>query len=118
MAVAGEAAHALTNPPDDQPVAIVFDFVHPVRTRRRPIRFRRLAGFDEAGGAWQQHGRRIGHFSTIATLNLKLSKHCESLYRGGRSPHWVKVKKRQHPAFGRVTQQFSRGARIIFARAR
>jgi hypothetical protein len=29
-------------------------------------------------------------------------KHRESVYRAGRSPHWIKVKNRQHPAFSRV----------------
>jgi len=27
-------------------------------------------------------------------------------YRPGRSPHWVKVKNRQHPAFSRVMDKF------------
>ena len=29
-----------------------------------------------------------------------------SSYRAGRSPHWVKVKNRQHPAFSRVLNYF------------
>jgi bifunctional non-homologous end joining protein LigD len=28
-----------------------------------------------------------------------VSKHRESTYRGGRSPRWIKVKSRAHPAF-------------------
>jgi ATP-dependent DNA ligase len=36
-----------------------------------------------------------------------VSKHRERPYRAGRSPHWVKVKNRTHPAFGRVMDQFS-----------
>jgi hypothetical protein len=28
-------------------------------------------------------------------------------YRGGRSPHWVKVKNRTHPAMNRVRDAFS-----------
>ena len=28
------------------------------------------------------------------------------LYRGGRFRHWVKIKNRAHPAFGRVQDQF------------
>jgi ATP-dependent DNA ligase len=31
-----------------------------------------------------------------------VSKNRDSSYRAGRSPRWVKVKNRQHPAFGRV----------------
>ena len=33
-------------------------------------------------------------------------KRRDSLYRGGRSPHWVKVKNRQHHAFSRLMDQF------------
>jgi hypothetical protein len=33
-----------------------------------------------------------------------VSKRRESSYRGGRFDRWVKVKKRQHPAFARVLQ--------------
>jgi ATP-dependent DNA ligase len=28
------------------------------------------------------------------------------IYRGGRSPRWIKVKNRQHQAFARVQDQF------------
>jgi len=35
-----------------------------------------------------------------------VSKHRESIYRGGRSDRWVKVKNRQHHAFSRVRDQF------------
>jgi ATP-dependent DNA ligase len=35
-----------------------------------------------------------------------VSKHRDRPYRPGRSPHWVKVKNRQHPAFSRVVDQF------------
>ena len=35
-----------------------------------------------------------------------VSKHRDSPYRAGRSPHWVKVKHRQHLAFSRVMDQF------------
>jgi bifunctional non-homologous end joining protein LigD len=35
-----------------------------------------------------------------------VSKHRESSYRGGRSDRWIKVKNRQHPAFGRVMDPF------------
>ena len=30
----------------------------------------------------------------------------DSHYRGGRSPRWVKVENRKHPAFSRVMDQF------------
>ena len=35
-----------------------------------------------------------------------VSKLRDRPYRPGRSPHWVKVKNRQHPAFSRVVDQF------------
>jgi bifunctional non-homologous end joining protein LigD len=36
-----------------------------------------------------------------------ISKHRDSLYRPGRSPSWIKVKNRQHPAMDRVREGFS-----------
>ena len=36
-----------------------------------------------------------------------VSKRRESLYRGGRSPHWIKVKNRKHPALTRVMEAFA-----------
>jgi ATP-dependent DNA ligase len=35
-----------------------------------------------------------------------VSKRSDRSYRGGRSPHWVKVKNRQHHAFDRVRESF------------
>jgi bifunctional non-homologous end joining protein LigD len=36
-----------------------------------------------------------------------VSKRADRPYRGGRSPHWIKVKNRQHHAFERVKQAFA-----------
>jgi ATP-dependent DNA ligase len=36
-----------------------------------------------------------------------VSKRSDRPYRGGRSPHWIKVKNRQHHAFERVKNSFS-----------
>jgi bifunctional non-homologous end joining protein LigD len=33
-----------------------------------------------------------------------VSKHGDSVYRGGRSDRWIKVKKRKHPAMNRVME--------------
>jgi bifunctional non-homologous end joining protein LigD len=33
-----------------------------------------------------------------------VSKHRDSLYRAGRSPNWIKVKNRVHPAMTRVKE--------------
>jgi bifunctional non-homologous end joining protein LigD len=38
-----------------------------------------------------------------------VSKRRESIYRAGRSPSWVKVKNRQHPAMHRVMDAFAKG---------
>jgi hypothetical protein len=47
-AVPGEQAHPLAVAPHHQPVAIVLDVVHPLRSCGRPRRQRRDAGLDEA----------------------------------------------------------------------
>jgi ATP-dependent DNA ligase len=35
-----------------------------------------------------------------------VSKRADRPYRGGRCPHWIKVKNRQHHAFDRVRESF------------
>jgi bifunctional non-homologous end joining protein LigD len=35
-----------------------------------------------------------------------VSKRSDRPYRGGRSPHWIKVKNRKHPATARVIESF------------
>jgi ATP-dependent DNA ligase len=46
-----------------------------------------------------------------AACNMGLvSKRSDRPYRGGRSPHWVKVKNRQHHAFDRVKESFASSA--------
>jgi bifunctional non-homologous end joining protein LigD len=42
-----------------------------------------------------------GRPASLALEGL-VSKHKDRPYRGGRSPHWVKVKNRSHPAMDRV----------------
>jgi hypothetical protein len=51
MFAAREAADARAIPAHHQPIAIVLDFVNPHWAGRRPGHPRRLARFDEAGGA-------------------------------------------------------------------
>src|SRR6185436_10823379 len=60
MAVAREAANTRAIPAHHQAVAVVLDLVEPERAGRWPLRLRRLARFDEAGGTAHDHGRRIG----------------------------------------------------------
>ena len=47
-------------------------------------------------------------FRAACNMGLEglVSKRRESRYRAGRSPDWVKVKNRQHPAIGRVEEAF------------
>jgi bifunctional non-homologous end joining protein LigD len=47
----------------------------------------------------------FGHACLMGLEGL-VSKLKDRPYRPGRSPHWVKVKNRKHPAFGRVMEQF------------
>ena len=49
-------------------------------------------------------GPDLFRHACLMGLEGMVSKHRESLYRGGRFRHWVK--KRQHPAFSRVQDQF------------
>jgi hypothetical protein len=46
-------------------------------------------------------------FEAACRMGLEglVSKHRERVYRGGRSPDWLKVKNRKHPAFSRVADQ-------------
>ena len=50
----------------------------------------------------------IVYCATPVALGLDglVSKHRDSVYRGGRSPRWIKVKNRKHPAFSRVMDSF------------
>jgi len=51
-------------------------------------------------------GPDLFRHACLMGLEGMVSKHRESIYRGGRSDRWVKVKNRQHPAFARVQDQF------------
>ena len=51
-------------------------------------------------------GPDLFRHACLLGLEGMVSKHRESLYRGGRFRHWIKIKNRQHPAFARVPDQF------------
>ena len=51
-------------------------------------------------------GPDLFRHACLMGLEGLVSKHRESIYRGGRSDRWVKVENRQHPAFARVLDQF------------
>jgi hypothetical protein len=51
----------------------------------------------------------IKHDCNVATpepFSNSASQRCNAIGRTGLSPHWIKVKNRQHPAFGRVMDPF------------
>ena len=51
-------------------------------------------------------GPDLFRHACLMGLEGMVSKHSESVYRGGRSPRWINVKNRAHPAFSRVLDQF------------
>jgi ATP-dependent DNA ligase len=50
----------------------------------------------------RQIGPDLFRHACLMGLEGLVSKHRESIYRGGQSDRWIKVKNRQHPAFSRV----------------
>jgi hypothetical protein len=91
QAVLAPDAHDLALPDHHHPVAIVFDFMKPVGTRRNLGRLDRLEGL--------------------------VSKHRERAYRGGRCAHWVKIKNPAHPGYSRVQDAHGRRAEKILEKA-
>jgi bifunctional non-homologous end joining protein LigD len=56
-------------------------------------------------------GPDLYRHACLMGLEGLVSKRRESTYRAGRSPYWVKVKNRKHPAMYRVMEAFSRAGR-------
>jgi ATP-dependent DNA ligase len=52
-------------------------------------------------------GPDLFRHACLMGLEGLVSKRADSRYRGGRSPDWVKVKNRQHPAMERVMEAMS-----------
>jgi bifunctional non-homologous end joining protein LigD len=52
-------------------------------------------------------GPDLFHAACNMGLEGMLSKRVDRPYRGGRSPDWVKVKNRKHPAMERVKDAFA-----------
>ena len=67
---------------------------------------RRVDGIFLADFEQGEIGPDLFRHACLMGLEGLVSKHRESLYRGGRRD-WVKVKNRAHPAFSRVMDQFS-----------
>ena len=51
-------------------------------------------------------GPDLFRHACLMRLDGMVSKHRESVYRGGRFNRWVRVKNRAHPAFACVLDQF------------
>ena len=51
-------------------------------------------------------GPDLFRHACLMGLEGLVSKLRDRPYRPGRSPHWVKVKNRQHPAFSRMIETF------------
>jgi bifunctional non-homologous end joining protein LigD len=51
-------------------------------------------------------GPDLFRHACLMGLEGLVSKHRESRCRAGRSPRWIKVKNREHPAFSRVMDTF------------
>jgi len=63
---------------------------------------RRVDGIHLAPFEQGEIGPGLFRHACLMGLEGLVSKHRESVYRGGRSDRWVKVKNRQHAAFSRV----------------
>jgi len=63
---------------------------------------RRVDGIHLAPFEQGEIGPDLFRHACLMGLEGLVSKHRESVYRGGRSDRWVKVKNRQHAAFSRV----------------
>jgi hypothetical protein len=55
-------------------------------------------------GECQHIGPDLYRAACDIRLEGLVSKRSDRPYRGGRSPHWIKVKNRQHPAMTRVME--------------
>jgi ATP-dependent DNA ligase len=76
------------------------------KTNLQRLLARRVDGIHLAPFEQGKIGPDLFRHACLMGLEGLVSKHRESLYRGGRSPRWVKVKNRSHPAFSRVLDAF------------
>jgi bifunctional non-homologous end joining protein LigD len=67
---------------------------------------RRVNGIHLAPFEQGEIGPDLFRHACLMGLEGLVSKHRDSVYRGGRSDRWIKVKNRQHPAFSRVQDPF------------
>ena len=67
---------------------------------------RRIDGITSYPTSSKARSARTFRHACLMGLEGLVSNHRDRPYRTGRSPHWIKVKNRQHPAFSRVLDQF------------
>ena len=67
---------------------------------------RRIDGIFLSDFGQREIGPDLFRHACLLGLEGLVGPHRERPYRAGRSPHWVKVKNRQHQAFSRVLDQF------------
>ena len=67
---------------------------------------RRVDGIHMAPFEQGEIGPELFRHACLMGLEGLVSKHRDSIYRGGRSDRWIKVKNRDHPAFRRVKDTF------------
>ena len=72
------------------------------KTNLHRLLARRVDGIHLAPFEQGEIGPDLFRHACLMGLEGLVSKHRDSLYRGGRSPRWIKVKNRNHPAFARV----------------
>ena len=75
---------------------------HCARPNLARLLARRVDGIHLAPFKQGEIGQDLFRHACLMGLEGLVSKHRESVYRGGRSDRWVKVKNRQHAAFSRV----------------
>jgi ATP-dependent DNA ligase len=75
-----------------------------MRNLERLLRGRTVSSSTHSSGAI---GPELFRAACDMGLEGLVSKRSDRPYRGGRSPHWIKVKNRQHHAFERVKNSFS-----------
>ena len=71
-----------------------------------PCLARRVDGIFLSDFQQGEIGQDLFRHACLMGLEGLVSKHRDRPYRTGRSPRWIKVKNRQHPAFSRVQDQF------------
>ena len=76
------------------------------KTNLSQLLARRVDGIHLAPFEAGEIGPDLFRHACLMGLEGLVSKHRDRPSRPGRSPHWVKVKNRQHPAFSRVVDQF------------